>query len=151
MSVYGSIAQVRVERVSHLISHPSHPLTRHMLTTHYGLPSSEAQSSKIKGGQGQVVTGSTVEPLTALPRANRRDAQVRERGPFKSLENSVLAQWECLFLILVQLTPPAIGVSDAQRGLLSLVERGLIPVSQSQGFDYPVCACMYTIGNPHTL
>ncbi len=92
VSVYGSIAQVQVERVSHLISHPSHPLTRHMLTTHYGLPSSEAQSSKIKGGQGQVVTGSTVEPLTALPRANRRDAQVRERGPFKSLENSVLAQ-----------------------------------------------------------
>ena len=65
-----------MDRVSHLISLPSHPLTRQMLNTHYNLPTSEGQSTKVKGGQGQVMIGSTVDPLTSLPRANRRDAQV---------------------------------------------------------------------------
>ena len=48
----------------------------------------------------KLVLGSTVEPLAALPAANRKDPQ---------------------------LAPPPITEEDARYGILSLLERGLIP------------------------
>lgn len=73
--------QVQAQHITHLIAQPSHPLTQHILSSHYGLPPAAAAVSvgvkkDGKPDQGQVVTGSTTNHLTTLPRANRRDAQV---------------------------------------------------------------------------
>lgn len=86
----GKMSQVK--HLSHLVSQPSHPLARQLLADHYHLPFSdggsgsdgsstqqeeqmEQQTTTIKGEVG-VMTGTTVEHLTSLPKANRRDALV---------------------------------------------------------------------------
>ncbi|XP_052805677.1 IQ domain-containing protein H-like isoform X2 [Mya arenaria] len=54
------------------------------------------------------VMGSTIEPLAVLPKANRVDAQ---------------------------LAPPPISEDDARKGILSLIERGLIPPAAQLTLD----------------
>ena len=56
----------------------------------------------------QVIKGSTVEPLATLPRSNRLDPQ---------------------------LMPPAISEEDARLGILSLIQRGLIPPAAELTLD----------------
>ncbi|XP_060582805.1 IQ domain-containing protein H-like [Ruditapes philippinarum] len=54
------------------------------------------------------IMGSTIEPLAVLPKANRVDAQ---------------------------LAPPPITEDDARKGILSLIERGLIPPAAQLTLD----------------
>ena len=72
--------QAQVDHMSQLVSKPTHPLTRDMLTTHYQLSSSHGNTNiatkEAKSVPGQLQVGSTIKPLSTLPRANRRDAQV---------------------------------------------------------------------------
>lgn len=74
---------VQAQHISHLMSQPSHPLTQQLLSSHYGLPVASTVAHvgggrvEDKLGQGQLVTGPTTQHLTTLPKANRRDAQVR--------------------------------------------------------------------------
>ena len=56
----------------------------------------------------KLMLGSTVEPLAALPAANRKDPQ---------------------------LAPPSITEDDARHGILSLLERGLIPPGADLAFE----------------
>lgn len=58
--------------------------------------------------QPKLILGSNVEPLAALPVANRKDPQ---------------------------LAPPAITEDDARHGILSLLERGLIPPGADLAFE----------------
>lgn len=73
---------VQAQHISHLMSQPSHPLTQQLLSSHYGLPVATTVPLVAGGrgedklGQGQLVTGPTIQRLTTLPKANRRDAQV---------------------------------------------------------------------------
>lgn len=84
-----------------LLRNPTNPVSRDFLKDKYGvaLPSVDSGRSG-QTGVKKVVTGSTVEPLAVLPKQNRVDAQ---------------------------LTPPPITEDDAKKGILSLIERGLIP------------------------
>lgn len=83
--------QVQAQHILHLVSHPSHPLTQQLLSSHYGLPLPLPAPLVARGGRegklvpGQLVTGPTTDHLTTLPRANRRDAQVRERREMVSV------------------------------------------------------------------
>ena len=71
--------QAQVDHMSRLVSSPSHPVTKHLLIDHYNLPTPSVMNRgrESKPLTGQIVTGSTVDALTALPRLNRRDAQVQ--------------------------------------------------------------------------
>ncbi|CAH1796248.1 unnamed protein product [Owenia fusiformis] len=60
--------------------------------------------------QIKVITGSNVEPLARLPAANRKDAS---------------------------LVPPPISEDDAKKGILSLIERGLIPPAAELTLEPP--------------
>ncbi|KAL5482074.1 hypothetical protein EMCRGX_G022355 [Ephydatia muelleri] len=98
--------QFKLDRIRQLLARPSHPVAKQALDSCYGIrPTTAARDSSAtkRGGpppRGQLATGVTVERHATLPRANRRDAL---------------------------LTPPPISNQDAQKGLLSLLERGLIP------------------------
>lgn len=94
--------QARDLRSLKIISNPAHPAARNILSERYGiaLPYIVDKHEQPAQVPGKVVTGSTVEPVNTLPRANRVDPS---------------------------LTPPPITEEDAQKGILSLIERGLIP------------------------
>ncbi|XP_064607991.1 IQ domain-containing protein H-like isoform X2 [Liolophura sinensis] len=90
------------------IGNPQNVCNRQVLNDQYGiqlplLP----QKTQSKHSQ-KVVLGTTVEPLTVLPKANRVDNQ---------------------------LEPPPISEEDARRGILSLLERGLIPPASELTLD----------------
>lgn len=97
--------QLKLDRIRQLLARPSHPVAKQVLDSCYGVrPATawEREGGSIREGprRGTLVSGVTVEHHTTLPRTNRRDAL---------------------------LTPPPISNEDAQKGLLSLLERGLIP------------------------
>lgn len=96
--------QARDLRNLKILSNPAHPEARNILSERYGIALPYIVDKHEQPAQvlGTVVTGSTVEPISTLPRANRLDPS---------------------------LTPPPITEEDAQKGILSLLERGLIPVS----------------------
>ena len=75
----------------------------------------------------KVVKGANVERLTVLPPANRRDPQV--------CTGSKHAFVDINFFLLLQLLPPPISEQDAQRGILSLLERGLVPPAAELHLD----------------
>jgi len=82
---------------------PENCKTREVLNRNYGLVLPKIKrvksSSKVVG---QLHTNQTIEPLTVLPPANRKDPS---------------------------LPPPPIEEKDAKKGILSLIERGLIPAT----------------------
>lgn len=79
-----------------------------------------------------LITGSTVEHLSTLP-------LIYKRHPTVNTENIYfLKQYIYIHLFLLwKLMPPAIGDNEAKHGLLSLIERGLIPTSAKIEF-FPV-------------
>ncbi|PIK57331.1 putative IQ domain-containing protein H isoform X2 [Apostichopus japonicus] len=88
---------------------PTSTQNRRVLSDNYGvtLPALvDKKASKVP--QVKAVTGSTVEHLAVLPRANRVDPQ---------------------------LNPPPIHEADARKGILSLIERGLIPPAAELTLD----------------
>lgn len=94
--------QARDLRNLKMLSNPAHPTARHILCERYGvaLPHIVDKHEQAAQVPGKVIMGSTVDPLSTLPRANKID-------PSR--------------------TPPPITEEDAQKGILSLIERGLIP------------------------
>ncbi|KAK3096782.1 hypothetical protein FSP39_003245 [Pinctada imbricata] len=71
---------------------------------------------------GKPIMGTTIEPLAVLPKANRVDAQ---------------------------LAPPPISEDDARKGILSLIERGLIPPAAQLTLDpSPVKNKLVTLHDP---
>lgn len=107
-----------VKHMSKLVAQPTHPLTHTMLSNFYGLPKKRDKTVRRKSSPGELLVGSTVEHLTTLPKLNRRN-------PLVYCNYDLIPQVNILFL---QLTPPPISQTDAHKGLLSLIERGLIPV-----------------------
>ncbi|KAJ7365834.1 hypothetical protein OS493_002555 [Desmophyllum pertusum] len=94
--------QARDLRNLKMLSNPAHPIARDILSARYGvaLPHIVDKHEQPAQVPGKVIMGSTVDPLGTLPRANKVD-------PSR--------------------TPPPITEEDAQKGILSLIERGLIP------------------------
>ena len=83
-----------------------------------------------------LITGSTIEHLATLPLAYRRN-------PTVSLDNF----WEFSELVIqqslgaFQLVPPPVSEAEAKYGLLSIIERGLIPPSSKISFEpLPIAA-----------
>lgn len=103
--------------MSKLLAQPTHPSTRQILNDAFGIPYS-AHHSPRKGRQlrKRIMSGGTVNHLTVLPLINRRSALVST-----TVQNISITA-------IFQITPPPISSTDAQYGLLSLLERGLIPV-----------------------
>ncbi|EDO37640.1 predicted protein, partial [Nematostella vectensis] len=85
-----------------VISNPAHPVARDLLHDKYGVafPNLVNRRDDQEKAPGKVVTGTSVDHLSTLPKANRVDATR---------------------------TPPPISEDDAKKGILSLIERGLIP------------------------
>ncbi|XP_052828096.1 IQ domain-containing protein H isoform X7 [Octopus bimaculoides] len=83
---------------------PFHAKNRHILYDTYGIQlpliSQKRQGKEIPGSGQKVIVGTTVEPLVSLPKQNRFD-------PLN--------------------IPLSISEKDAQKGILNLIERGLIP------------------------
>ncbi|CAI8053072.1 IQ domain-containing protein H [Geodia barretti] len=94
-----------------LVMTPSLPATRKLLSQHYSLPETrEARSLSRSKVRGKVYSGGTVPPLTTLPQRQR---------------NTIVS------------TPPTISEDDAHKGLLSLIERQLIPPAADIVLDPP--------------
>ncbi|XP_062517346.1 IQ domain-containing protein H-like isoform X2 [Corticium candelabrum] len=92
-----------------LLGNPTNPVARDFLRESYGvaLPAVGAKRD-VQAPTKRIVVGTTVEPLTVLPKQNRVDAQ---------------------------LTPPPITEEDARKGIRSLIERGLIPPAAELSLD----------------
>jgi hypothetical protein len=94
-----------------LVMTPSLPAARKLLSQHYSLPETrEARSLSRSKVRGKVYSGGTVPPLTTLPQRQR---------------NTIVS------------TPPTISEDDAHKGLLSLIERQLIPPAADIVLDPP--------------
>lgn len=93
--------RVKAEMTQKAMLNPYNSQNRQVLNDSYGVQLPLITDRKGTKPLGQKpVLGSTVEPLAVLPAANRKDPQ---------------------------LAPPAITENDAKHGILSLLERGLIP------------------------
>lgn len=94
--------QARDLRNLKILSNPSHPAARDILSDRYGVALPHIVDKRDQPAQvpGKVFLGSTVDPLNTLPKANKVD-------PSR--------------------TPPPITEDDADKGILNLIERGLIP------------------------
>lgn len=107
-----------VKHMSQLVAQPGNPLTHKMLAHYYQLPSQDPTLATPSSKPGQVLVGTTVDHLTTLPKSNRINPLVICKPiTLYATNNDPL-----------QLTPPPISQDDAGKGLLSLLERGLIPV-----------------------
>lgn len=80
--------QSQLKHLQHLMARPNHPVARDLLNHYYHLPLNVPQDqSREAGTKGKVMTGTTVEHLTTLPRTNRRNAMVRAAGRTGSFFN----------------------------------------------------------------
>ncbi|WAR06286.1 IQCH-like protein [Mya arenaria] len=82
------------------VYNPHSQSNRNVLNDNFGIQLPLIPQKREKRPAPKPVMGSTIEPLAVLPKANRVDAQ---------------------------LAPPPISEDDARKGILSLIERGLIP------------------------
>lgn len=114
-----------------MLTRPEHPISRDILKDKYGVALPQIHEKSETGVVKQkIVTGCTVEPLASLPRSNRIDPSVSQ---FFTLYNCLMtfSSFEFLFnwtQYIFQRTPPPVSEDDAKKGILSLLERGLIPV-----------------------
>ncbi|KAL4227848.1 hypothetical protein ACF0H5_013286 [Mactra antiquata] len=81
---------------------------RTVMNDNFGIQLPLIPQTKEKRPPPKPILGSTIEPLAILPKANRVDAQ---------------------------LAPPPITEDDARKGILSLIERGLIPPAAQLTLD----------------
>ncbi|CAL1540597.1 unnamed protein product [Lymnaea stagnalis] len=84
------------------IINPQNQMNRNVMKESFGIQLPLINDRKAQKIEGKPVTGSTIQHLTVLPKANRVDAS---------------------------LAPPPIEEEDARKGILSLLERGLIPAA----------------------
>lgn len=104
------------------VYNPYSQQNRQMMNDNFGIMLPLIPQSKEKKPPPKPVMGSTIEPLAVLPKANRVDAQ---------------------------LAPPPITEDDAKKGILSLIERGLIPPAAQLTLDpSPVRNKMVQLHNP---
>ncbi|XP_076101914.1 IQ domain-containing protein H-like isoform X2 [Mytilus galloprovincialis] len=104
------------------VLNPQNKYNRDSLNDNFGIVLPLIQQRNKSKQLGKTVLGSTIEPLAVLPRANRVDTQ---------------------------LAPPAITEDDARRGILSLIERGLIPPAAQLTLDpSPVKNRLATLHDP---
>ncbi|XP_059161513.1 IQ domain-containing protein H-like isoform X2 [Physella acuta] len=82
------------------IINPQNQMNRNVMKESYGIQLPLINDKRVTRPPLKPILGSTVEHLTVLPKANRVDAS---------------------------LAPPPIEEEDARKGILSLLERGLIP------------------------
>ncbi|KAK3607906.1 hypothetical protein CHS0354_036732 [Potamilus streckersoni] len=95
---------------------------RNVLNSNFGIQLPLIPQKKEFKPPGKPLIGTTVEPLAVLPKANRVDPQ---------------------------LAPPAITEDDARKGIMSLIERGLIPPAAQLTLDpSPVHNKMAPLHNP---
>lgn len=90
------------------VLNPQNKYNRESLNENFGIVLPLIPQKKQSRSIGKPVLGSTIEPLAVLPKANRIDTQ---------------------------LAPPAITEDDARKGILSLIERGLIPPAAQLTLD----------------
>ncbi|XP_053405574.1 IQ domain-containing protein H-like isoform X3 [Mercenaria mercenaria] len=104
------------------VYNPHSQQNRPVMNENFGIMLPLIPQSKEKKPPPKPVMGSTIEPLAVLPKANRVDAQ---------------------------LAPPPITEDDARKGILSLIERGLIPPAAQLTLDpSPVKNRMVPLHNP---
>ncbi|XP_052701435.1 IQ domain-containing protein H-like isoform X2 [Crassostrea angulata] len=88
---------------------PQSNMNRQTLNENFGIQLPLINSKQTsKPAYSKPIIGSTIEPLAVLPKANRVDAQ---------------------------LAPPPITEEDARKGIMSLIERGLIPPAAQLTLD----------------
>ncbi|WAQ98912.1 IQCH-like protein [Mya arenaria] len=90
------------------VYNPHSQSNRNVLNDNFGIQLPLIPQKREKRPAPKPVMGSTIEPLAVLPKANRVDAQ---------------------------LAPPPISEDDARKGILSLIERGLIPPAAQLTLD----------------
>ena len=84
-----------------LVSRPSLPATRNLLSQEYSLPlTSDGRLPTRSKVKGRVHTGGTVPPLTTLPQQQKNNATVNAKplGSEESLTNSISAGGPCDYL-----------------------------------------------------
>ena len=125
--------EVQLRLIGQLLNQPTHPTTRRLLHDAYKVEAPQQGRRRRSAGRvhGQRAVGTTVAPLTRLPRANRRDALVRCSHIITLIITISHYSQNYKSSLLLQLSPPPISTIDVQKGLLSLLERGLIPVSSA--------------------
>ncbi|BFY98989.1 hypothetical protein BsWGS_02029 [Bradybaena similaris] len=92
------------------IMNPHNERNRRTMKDSFGVQLPLINEKKASKAPEKYLTGSTSEHLTVLPKANRADAT---------------------------LTPPPVEEKDARKGILSLLERGLIPPTAQLTLDPP--------------
>lgn len=93
-----------------ILMSPTHPTNRKVLHDTYGIITADGSGTAPKrtsqqSGHRKAITGATSGHLTLLPTPNRKSSTV---------------------------PPPVVSSADAKRGLMSLLERGFIPVMSLQ-------------------
>ncbi|XP_050402803.1 IQ domain-containing protein H isoform X1 [Patella vulgata] len=100
--------QMKQQRNLRAMFNPHNQQNRNVMQDNFGVQLPLIHTKKESKAPNKPVLGSTVEPLTVLPKANRVDAQ---------------------------LAPPPISEEDTQKGIMSLMERGLIPPAAQLTLD----------------
>ncbi|XP_067936768.1 IQ domain-containing protein H-like [Watersipora subatra] len=96
----------RLKMAQQSILNPQNEANRQTMHENFGIQLPLINNHR--GTQSKLFLGSNVEPLASLPMANRKDPQ---------------------------LAPPNITEEDARHGILSLLERGLIPPGADLTFE----------------